>query len=342
MMEQFHELDPETKRKIIEDGLNKVYDFLYRKYDWENPQFMDDAEKNHQIDILHSLILSYGAENVWDEFITHGVPEFVVKDMESKEYETYKCQESQTRRIMLEDFGADLGNPAATFGMHEPGYSRALKDDLEELESRKELHTLLLGAMTYHSIDEFGTFSRGINESAVPLAIDKEGFSLKLADPSLASTVRADATNLPLPNQSMDMVFSNYLIPWLRSNGALPSGKIIVGVLKEAARVLKNDGYLVMCEKTPSIESGNLKSWMSLLLLEATLRDLDLTFFQDYYAASYESRMAKHQEDSNRIHEFNRIDPEDGNPKPFSYIIKARKLKTPIAADYKEPVMAVS
>jgi|GEM_PF-1562086 len=334
MAESFTGIDDETKQKLIKDGLDKVYNYLYANYDRKNPEQMNKQEKARQIEILHSLIVTYGAENVWDEFITHNIPDHAINILKRVQPDILESQKKQTARVELQEAGINTRGTSATFGIEEPGYQQALADELPEIAEKTNFNTLLLGAMSYHSANEFAQFSKKINERVIPTAVDMEDYSLSQADPKLVRTIKTDARNIPLPDKSQDVIFSNQLLEWLRKEGLMPSGEVILAVLREAFRLIKDGGCLVMSEKTPSYEKENLTSWMALLLLEATLKDLGFDKISDYSELRYPNHLAKKSGNLDNIYEDKKS--ERGKFVPFHFIVKAKKKESAIPLDYKE------
>jgi len=66
------------------------------------------------------------------------------------------------------------------------------------------------------------------------------------------SVLRADATALPLADQSVDIIFCNQLLPWIDDAGA---------VFSEANRILRKDGLFLFASLGPDSLSGLRQAW---------------------------------------------------------------------------------
>ena len=319
----------------IKIELDAVYDRLIRKFEKKNPEEFTAQDRAHIVSVLESIIVRFGAENVWDGLITHDTEESHISHARSIRIDMNELQQNQTRCVESAENGDLDLQAAATFGMNEPGYINALGEErLAKIADQGRVDALLVGAMSYHSADEFGRFCHSLSKSAIPTVLDKSNFSLDGADPSLVRTLHADATQMPLSDRSQDMIFTNLLMPWLSKEGKLPSGEIISKVFKEMARVVKDDGTVVMAEMSPTIDPDNTDSWLTILLMEASLKDLGFRTVADHDSLLYKGQVHKKNRDTGQII----IDERKGKCRhcdrvhyyPFSFVVAADRDSRPI------------
>jgi len=315
--------------------LDAVYDHLIKKFDKKNPEEFTAEERAHVVAILASMIVRFGAENVWDGLITHDADESHISFVRNMQLDMNTLQEMQTQCVTSAENGDPDMQASATFGMFEPGYIEAIKgDQLAKLATKGRVDSLLVGAMSYHSADEFGRLCHSLSKSAIPTVLDKSNFSLDQADPSLVRTLHADATQMPLPDKSQDMIFTNLLLPWLSKEGKLPSGEIISKVFQEMARVVKDDGMVVMAEMSPTSIPENCDSWLTILLMEASLKDLGFKTVTDHETITFRGQLDKKRNDMSQIVVGEKSEPsENGEGKlyyPFSFIVAANRDEHPL------------
>lgn len=85
---------------------------------------------------------------------------------------------------------------------------------------------------------------------------------------SLSSCICADAQSLPLRNQTVDLIFANFLVPWTRYTEQL---------LCECRRVLNPDGLLMFTALGPD----TLIEWRSIFAENAIPKQVDMHDFGD-------------------------------------------------------------
>ncbi|CAN5149626.1 hypothetical protein BH11PAT4_BH11PAT4_6310 [soil metagenome] len=223
---------------------------------------------------LREMMATHGTATVWDAHIignTH-FEEIITSAEYSDNYPTERAQYDHANTIAKAEAGT-LDRAIFSFGLTEPSYHAALKDSFIPLSQKPELNTLLLGAMARQSANEFGEFSRSLNPHAHAVAIDIEDAELKEANQNLVEGLRGDATAMDFPDASQDIVFTNFLTPFLREN-AVPTGKKNLAMLQEAYRVLREGGRMVLAEKSPSFTQSNSHSWVAKLLLEESMAEI--------------------------------------------------------------------
>jgi ubiquinone/menaquinone biosynthesis C-methylase UbiE len=222
--------------------------------------------------LLREMSEKYGVEAVWDAFITNGTPasDILYITQRSNELDAAGSQNDHSYYIDKAERGYD--ESPLSFGFVEPTYHNAVADRLQDLQEQSTLNTLLLGAMAHQTADEFGNFSHELNPRAMAIAIDIETEELQYANRGVVQPVRADAAALPFATGSQDLVFTNFLTPFLREN-CLPTGAKTMAMLRESNRVLREGGRAVFAEKTPSLERSNIHSWIAKLLLEESVTE---------------------------------------------------------------------
>lgn len=118
----------------------------------------------------------------------------------------------------------------------------------EDIHRRKEYRALLLGCSSMSSATEFTALVHALNPQAMALVADLDPLAVKLAGETGANVVQADVQRIPLEDNSIDFVATNFLVPNLIDK--FGSGKETVEqVLKEVARVLTSKGRLIMVEQ---------------------------------------------------------------------------------------------
>lgn len=127
----------------------------------------------------------------------------------------------------------------------------AAQEAAKELLSRLEWMTLKprviidLGSGT----GEFSTRLQAQYPDSQVLAIDASGHMIQFAKQQTSvSCIQADAHQLPLANQSVDLIFANLLVPWCAD---------IHNLLKEWCRILRPEGVILFSALGPD----TLKEW---------------------------------------------------------------------------------
>lgn len=138
---------------------------------------------------------------------------------------------------------------------------------MEAVDKEKVQRTLLLGAASAPSAEEYRKFvEQDVNRNAQALVLDINEPTVSTFNPTEKSTAfAASALELPLPNDSVDIVFTNHLMHQLVQTPIETKDPGEVGeqrkehirrMMAEAYRVLSPDGVLSLQE----IYDGNLRS----------------------------------------------------------------------------------
>lgn len=150
-----------------------------------------------------------------------------------------------------------------TFGLFAPSYLEGLSSSsdtfdryfgaYEEPRDRKQYKTLLLGCSSIPSAKEFTSFVKAVNPKATAIIADIDSLAVQLAKESDALVVQADAQRIPLEDESVDFVATNFLLISLVDQ--LGSGEeSAITLMKEVNRILKPGGRVVMVEQFPTID----------------------------------------------------------------------------------------
>lgn len=136
----------------------------------------------------------------------------------------------------------------------------------ETTHGRKQYRALLLGCSSMSSAAEFTAFVHALNPQATAVVADLDPLAVRLARETGANVVEADAQRIPLEDNSIDFVATNFLVPNLIDK--LGSGKETVQqVLQEIARVMTPQARLIMVEQ---LARNNLE-WLNYYASDAKL-----------------------------------------------------------------------
>jgi len=151
-------------------------------------------------------------------------------------------------------FGISYLDALATYRDKSERYFEAKKPP----EKRGHHRGLLLGCSSISSAVEFVSFIKAIDPKADAIVADIDPIATQLAKKAEgAMVVLADAQNIPLADNSVDFVATNFLVQNLIDRRG--SGKAILEVmLKEVARILTPTGRLAMVEQL----SDNTLEWL--------------------------------------------------------------------------------
>ncbi|MBI3576758.1 methyltransferase domain-containing protein [Candidatus Gottesmanbacteria bacterium] len=138
-----------------------------------------------------------------------------------------------------------------------------------EHEMKDTYRSLLLGCSSISTADQFFRFIHAVNQNASATVTDIYPLAVKLArlgipnqDQGKFNAVQSDAQRIPLEDGSIDFIATNFLI--LNLIDTMGSGRsTLQQMLKEAARVLSDEGRLVMVEqlKRNDLEAVNDMAW---------------------------------------------------------------------------------
>ena len=155
----------------------------------------------------------------------------------------------------------DILSTSATFGTVEPTYLELLgAKEILRLRGSENINMLLLGSLGKYSSREFTSYARKISSKIDPstLDIDYESLNLVKNDPDNKGDkmlVQGNALELPFADESMDHVYTNYLVRFLFRAESIEEDPVKL-LLREARRVLKPGGSLVVAE-APYGKHGN-------------------------------------------------------------------------------------
>ena len=186
---------------------------------------------------------------------------------------------------------------------------------------------LLLGCSSISTASEFFTFMNSVNPEADAIITDINPLAVKLAKQAIKEdktqrVIQSDAQRIPLSNESVDFIATNFLVPNLIDVES--AGKdTLVNVMKEIKRVLGPKGRLIMVEQLPRIDLKLLShyAWKQGLVLSTggpeggILRPA--TILQDHYKAGHIlanlssfAEESKEKNTHNNVREFT-IDPRE-------------------------------
>lgn len=297
---------------------------------------------------IELLFDKFPPEAVWDQFIYFTNEYYYNPDDSSKP--TF-CNNSRHERHAKSIEEAERGSAKKcpnSFGLFEPSYHLALQDSRQELQDRSDLNALLLGSYGPTSAEEFDRFMNEINPSSTNTVIDLSNEGIKRINRDMGR-IQGDVTQLPIKSESQDLIFTNFLIPFLyKGEGPLPKGKFIIKMIEESARALKPKGRLVLCEGlftfnlprellnlfndevSEIFHRHNEMSTLTMYLLLTTLKKHGFGQRDIMYAQSYKThrdKVAKNPEEI--IERRTRYVDEDNNPTEeqdkFLYTITATK-----------------
>jgi len=285
--------------------------------------------------ILHSLdglFQEYSPEAIWDVFTYRG-RENKYKNGEGGIHQGYKRPDAYNLQEHLVNEGEVPGGVGAfmTFGIAEPAYREILEDDFNALRSIEKPHAALFGSMTHHSADEFDDFAKSINPLSVNTVVDIAPYGMAKARPSI-QRVQGDVTELPLKTESQDIVFTNFLLPFLLQEGdTFTKGASIMKMLRESYRCLRHEGRLVMIEKdVVNLDNTIGRSNFVAHMLLASLKNVGFSGYKAMYSRHYIDHRAKSEGNQSKIREATRslVDPvtlKKVGIANFAFCIKGKK-----------------
>lgn len=297
---------------------------------------------------LELLFDKYPPEAVWDQFIYFTNEHFYNPDDSQKPTFCSNARHERHARMVEEAENGSTETCPNSFGLFEPSYQLALQDSREELRDRPDLHALLLGSYGPTSGEEFDHFMDDINPNSTNTVINLSEEGIKRINRDMGR-IQGDVTQLPIKSESQDLIFTNFLIPFLyKGEGPLPKGKFIIQMIKEAARALKPGGKLVLCEGlftfklignsfilfeddlSELFKARNEMTTMTMYLLLTTLKRNGFGRRDIMYSQSYKTHRDKMDKDPKEIIEQRAkyIDENDnptGEQEHFLYTITSTK-----------------
>ncbi|MEK7571640.1 MAG: class I SAM-dependent methyltransferase [Patescibacteria group bacterium] len=155
----------------------------------------------------------------------------------------------------------DLPPTYFSYGLFASSYIRGLQRQQEEPRKTGEpQRTLLAGALTEDTVKEYTSSVRFIHPDALCYVTDVEGESTSKL-PEASGFVYGDAQRLSFADGVFDSVHTNILLPNLTDNSPLitfPETKR-TRFFAEAARVLNEDGRLLLVEEYENISDEELR-----------------------------------------------------------------------------------
>ena len=177
---------------------------------------------------------------------------------DNREYE-----EVMNYLVQLSEGLLDRETSFASYGLFMIDYLRALKDF-----NAISHQALLVGAHTPNTIKEFVWAIKHTAPQATPTITDLQGVTtVKMAHSLGCYFPFGNATALPFQRQSLDSVHTNVLLPHIQQARSLKDGR--EGFFKEAFRVLRPEGLLVMAEWLPNLNEQAFISQIELELNDA-------------------------------------------------------------------------
>jgi ubiquinone/menaquinone biosynthesis C-methylase UbiE len=206
----------------------------------------------------------YGARLIkilYDYALTNGLwmkEEGDVSSFENaiRNFERNKSKDGQLPVQVTADIEEEILSSGATFGVDEINYLEGLGPrKLLELRNTRKPSFLLIGTLGRYSAKEFALTANKINKGSQKLVVDinplNKHFLGKTADNLKIKFDIASATDLPYPDKSIDLIMTNHLLHNLVDITSMRRGnpETIFQVLKEAFRVLKPEGEIILVEQ---------------------------------------------------------------------------------------------
>lgn len=149
-------------------------------------------------------------------------------------------------------------NLSSTFGVDEHNYlSQIGPKGILQARCKKNPQMLLLGSLGSYSAREFACFTRKLNPSSEPKVIEANQVTVNShlnpyeGENGLEVTL-GNALDMPFQDNSMDYLFTNFLIHYLIPPGKIcqePNKTNIGSLLRESYRVLKPGGQIILVER---------------------------------------------------------------------------------------------
>ncbi len=143
---------------------------------------------------------------------------------------------------------------AVTFASLEPDYLELWgPKELLRLRTSSHQDMLLLGSLGFYSAREFRKFADKITPDAKTMVIDIGDIQIKLMNSDKNSKnviIQGDVTNMPIKDESMDQVYTNYLFHVLATKRNIEKKEGVAKTINEAARVLRKGGSFIIAERS--------------------------------------------------------------------------------------------
>lgn len=135
-----------------------------------------------------------------------------------------------------------LAPQALSYGLQAPSYRAALLAYRKETKSGEAHKSLLIGALTIDTVQEYETVVHGVFPEAQTAIIDLEGVETKKGN----NFSFASGLSTPFASNTFDTVHTNSILHHLE--GALSDRKNRIQLFQEAYRILRPGGMLIMVE----------------------------------------------------------------------------------------------